>query len=55
MKAVTNLLKRYRGYATTLISLYINANRPISDVVAMLRQEYAIASNIKDKTTRNHV
>ncbi len=51
-----NLLKKYRGgYATTLISLYINGNRPIPDVVSMLRQEWALASNIKDKTTRTHV
>jgi peptide chain release factor subunit 1 len=52
---VINLLKKYRGYATTLISLYINSNRPIPDVVSMLRQEWALASNIKDKTTRTHV
>jgi peptide chain release factor subunit 1 len=52
---VINLLRKYRGYATTLISLYINANRPIPDVVSMLRQEWALASNIKDKTTRTHV
>ncbi|GAB6944791.1 peptide chain release factor aRF-1 [Vulcanisaeta sp. JCM 14467] len=55
MKIIINLLKKYRGYATTLISLYINGNRPIPDVVSMLRQEWALASNIKDKTTRTHV
>ncbi|WP_369689113.1 peptide chain release factor aRF-1 [Vulcanisaeta thermophila] len=55
MKVIINLLKKYRGYATTLISLYINGNRPIPDVVSMLRQEWALASNIKDKTTRTHV
>ncbi len=50
-----DLLKKFKGYATTLISLYINAGRPIPDVVGMLREEWAIASNIKDKTTRTHV
>jgi len=55
LRAVVNLLRKYRGYATTLISLYINAERPMPDVVNMLREEWALASNIKDKTTRTHV
>jgi len=55
LKAVINTLKRFRGYATTLITLYINSNRPIPDVVNFLRSEWATASNIKDKTTRTHV
>ncbi len=55
LRVLISALKKYRGYATTLISLYINAERPMPDVVNMLRQEWAIASNIKDKTTRTHV
>ena len=55
LKLLINILKRFRGYATTLITIYINSERPIPDVVTMLRQEWAIASNIKDKTTRTHV
>ncbi len=55
LKILISTLKKYRGYATTLISLYINSNRPLSDVVNMLRQEWAVAGNIKDKTTRTQV
>ncbi len=55
LKVIIQLLKRYRGYATTLISLYINGDRPIPDVLNMLRSEWSVASNIKDKTTRTHV
>ncbi|NPA23568.1 MAG: peptide chain release factor 1 [Crenarchaeota archaeon] len=55
LRVLISTLKKYRGYATTLISLYVNAGRPMPDVVNMLRQEWAIAGNIKDKTTRTHV
>jgi peptide chain release factor subunit 1 len=55
LKVMVSLLRRYRGYATTLITLYVNADRPMPDVVNMLREEWALASNIKDKTTRTHV
>lgn len=48
-------LKSKQGRGTELISLYIPAGRPISDVVATLRQEYSTAQNIKDRTTRHHV
>lgn len=55
LRAFINLLKKFRGYATTLITLYINTERPIPDVLSFLRSEWATASNIKDKTTRTHV
>lgn len=55
LRMLINTLKQYRGYATTLISLYVNANRPIADVTNFIRQEWATSSNIKDKTTRTHV
>ncbi|MCD6357633.1 MAG: peptide chain release factor 1, partial [Thermoproteales archaeon] len=48
-------LKSKRGRGTELISLYIPAGRPISDVMSVLRSEYSAASNIKDRTTRHHV
>ncbi|RLF12077.1 MAG: peptide chain release factor 1 [Thermoprotei archaeon] len=48
-------LKSKQGRGTELISLYIPAGRPISDVVSTLRQEYSTAQNIKDRTTRHHV
>ncbi len=55
MRAFVNMLKKFRGYATTLISLYINSNRPMPDVLGLLRSEWATAANIKDKTTKTHV
>ena len=48
-------LKKKEGRGTELISLYIPAGRPISDVMSVLRQEYSTAQNIKDRTTRHHV
>lgn len=48
-------LKRKEGRGTELISLYIPAGRPLSEVMEVLRSEYSSASNIKDRTTRHHV
>ncbi|RLF09619.1 MAG: peptide chain release factor 1 [Thermoprotei archaeon] len=48
-------LKSKQGRGTELISLYIPAGRPLSEVVSTLRQEYSTAQNIKDRTTRHHV
>jgi len=48
-------IKSKKGRGTELISLYIPAGRPISDVMNVLRQEYSTATNIKDRTTRHHV
>jgi len=39
LRAFVSLLKKFRGYATTLITLYINSERPIPDVVNLLRSE----------------
>lgn len=55
LRAFVNVLKKFRGYATTLITLYINSERPIPDVLNLLRSEWSTAANIKDKTTRTHV
>ena len=48
-------LKKKEGRGTELVSLYIPAGRPISEVVNTLTYEYATASNIKDRITRHHV
>ena len=48
-------LKRKEGRGTELVSLYIPAGRPISEVLNTLTYEYATASNIKDRVTRHHV
>jgi len=55
LRAFINILKKFRGYATTLITLYINSERPMPDVLSLLRSEWSTAANIKDKTTRTHV
>ena len=55
LRAFINILKKFRGYATTLITLYVNSERPMPDVVGLLRSEWSTAANIKDKTTRTHV
>ncbi len=48
-------LSKYEGRGTELISLYIPPKRPISDVMAYLRDEYSTSANIKSKTTRKNV
>ncbi|ABL77925.1 peptide chain release factor aRF-1 [Thermofilum pendens] len=48
-------LKKKEGRGTELVSLYIPAGRPISDVLNTLYYEYSTASNIKDRVTRHHV
>lgn len=48
-------LRGKQGRGTELISLYIPAGRPLSEVMEVLRSEYSAASNIKDRTTRHHV
>ncbi len=48
-------LKEKKGRGTELVSVYIPAGRPISDVLNTLWYEYSTASNIKDRVTRHHV
>ncbi|MGC8584655.1 MAG: peptide chain release factor aRF-1 [Thermoplasmata archaeon] len=48
-------LMKYEGRGTELISLYVPPNRPISDVLNYLKEEYSQSSNIKSKTTRKNV
>lgn len=48
-------LSKYEGRGTELISLYVPPKRPISDVIAYLRDEYSTSSNIKSKGTRKNV
>ncbi|QKR00385.1 peptide chain release factor 1 [Metallosphaera tengchongensis] len=55
MKVLLRELKKWSAPATVLLSLYIPPNRPVSDVVNMLRQEASISQNIKLKRTRDAV
>ncbi len=43
------------GRGTELVSLYVPYGRQISEVVAMLNNEYGTASNIKSSTTKKNV
>ena len=54
-KKLLNELASKEGKGTELVSIYVPPDRPISDVINYLRQEYATASNIKSKSTRKNV
>ncbi|UCG45899.1 MAG: peptide chain release factor aRF-1 [Candidatus Bathyarchaeota archaeon] len=49
------MLASKEGRGTELVSLYVPPGRQISEVAAMLKQEYGTASNIKSTTTRKNV
>ncbi|MCS7128801.1 MAG: peptide chain release factor aRF-1 [Sulfolobales archaeon] len=48
-------LRKWKAPATVLLSLYVPPERPISDVLNLLRQELSITDNIKLKKTKNAV
>ncbi|MEM3408171.1 MAG: peptide chain release factor aRF-1 [Candidatus Micrarchaeia archaeon] len=50
-----NKLGKIRGTGTELISLYVPAGYPLTEVVNKLRSEHGQAGNIKSKTTRTNV
>ncbi len=54
-KKLIKELESKEGRGTELISLYIPPNKPISDIIGYLRQEYSTAANIKSKSTRKNV
>lgn len=54
-KRTIELLGKYRGMGTELVTLYIPPTRQLSDANAMLRDELGQASNIKSKQTGNAV
>ena len=54
-KKLIKELESKEGRGTELISLYIPPNKPVSDVIGYLRQEYSTAANIKSKSTRKNV
>jgi peptide chain release factor subunit 1 len=55
LREIIKELKKWRAHATILLSLYVPPGRPISDVLALLREEMSVAENIKLKKTRNAV
>ncbi|HEX9709501.1 MAG TPA: peptide chain release factor aRF-1 [Candidatus Thermoplasmatota archaeon] len=48
-------LEAVKGRGTELISVYVPPGRPVSDIMARLRNEYAESTNIKSRVTRSHV
>jgi peptide chain release factor subunit 1 len=55
LKRALDTLASKEGRGTELVSLYVPHGRQISEVAAMLKQEYGTASNIKSTTTRKNV
>ncbi|ACS90976.1 peptide chain release factor aRF-1 [Thermococcus sibiricus] len=55
LKKKVEELKKIRGRATELVSLYIPADYDLNKVMQQLREEYGTAQNIKSKTTRKNV
>ena len=55
LKKVLETLASKEGRGTELISLYIPPGRQISEIIAMLKDEWGTASNIKSTTTRKNV
>lgn len=54
-KKQLDLLAKFRGRGTELISVYIPPGYQISDVTSKLREEAGAATNIKSATTRKNV
>jgi peptide chain release factor subunit 1 len=48
-------LESMRGRHTELVSVYIPSEYNIQEIVNMLRQEYTLTENVKNKTVRNNV
>lgn len=48
-------LESIRGRHTELISLYVPSGYSIQEIIAMLKQEYALTQNVKSRTTRHNV
>ncbi len=55
LKQFIQQLAQYRGRHTELVSVYIPSGYDLTKIIQHLLQEQGTASNIKDKTTRNHV
>mgnify|MGYP000045648501 CR=1 FL=1 len=55
LKKILDALASKEGRGTELISLYVPPGRQISEIIAMLKDEWGTASNIKSATTRKNV
>ncbi|MCW3980537.1 MAG: peptide chain release factor aRF-1 [Candidatus Bathyarchaeota archaeon] len=55
MKKLVKELERIRGRHTELVSVYIPSGANLVETVNMLREEYSLAQNVKDKSVRKNV
>ncbi|MEM5882891.1 MAG: peptide chain release factor aRF-1 [Candidatus Aenigmatarchaeota archaeon] len=55
LKKIVKELEKIKGRHTELVSVYIPSGSNLQEVVNMLREEYSLAQNVKDKTVRKNV
>ena len=48
-------LEKIKGRHTELVSVYVPSGYNLQEIVNMLRQEYTLTENVKNKTVRNNV
>jgi len=55
LRKILQELENIKGRHTELVSVYIPAGFNMQEIVNMLRQEYTLTENVKNKTVRNNV
>ncbi|MFW9852643.1 MAG: peptide chain release factor aRF-1 [Candidatus Thorarchaeota archaeon] len=55
LKKLLEELEKIKGRHTELVSVYIPKDYNLQEMVNMLRQEYTLTENVKNKTVRNNV
>lgn len=55
LKQKLKRLDSMKGHGTELITVYVASKQPVHEVMSKLRGELMASSNIKDKTTKDHV
>jgi peptide chain release factor subunit 1 len=55
LRKILKELSGIRGRHTELVSVYVPSGFNLQEIVNMLRQEYTLTENVKNKTVRNNV
>jgi peptide subunit release factor 1 (eRF1)/transcriptional regulator with XRE-family HTH domain len=55
LRKILEELEKIKGRHTELVSVYIPSGHNLQEIVNMLRQEYTLTENVKNKTVRNNV
>ncbi|NOZ81782.1 MAG: peptide chain release factor 1, partial [Candidatus Micrarchaeota archaeon] len=55
LKKLVNELSKIRGRHTELISLYVPAGFPLTEIMDLISQEISLTQNVKSKTVRKNV